>query len=185
MAKRVTDLTAMTTTPATGDVLVIVDVNDTTGSADGTSKKIDNKFFLQTDKITIDNTDFLAIHTDGRIIASSPGAGFAIIPISVYIENTSGGTPNENNLGLSLSHTNKSTDYYWDTTRYWPKTPSSGTAYDGISFIFPGSSPASKGICATSIEDKGFYLYAKDTGPTGGATNTMVVYFTYRIIDVS
>jgi hypothetical protein len=32
MAKRVTDLTAMTTTPATGDVLVIVDVNDTKGS---------------------------------------------------------------------------------------------------------------------------------------------------------
>ena len=41
--QRLTDKSALVTTPGTGDLLMIVDVNDTTGSAAGTSKKIDNK----------------------------------------------------------------------------------------------------------------------------------------------
>ena len=68
--QRLTDKTALTTTPGTGDLLMIVDVNDTTGSADGTSKKIDNKFFIQTDKITISNAEFLALNSDGRTLIS-------------------------------------------------------------------------------------------------------------------
>lgn len=40
MATKVTDLTELTVTPANDDVLHIVDINDTTGGPDGTSKKI-------------------------------------------------------------------------------------------------------------------------------------------------
>ena len=38
--QRLTDKTALTTTPASDDLLMIVDVSDTTGSPEGTSKKI-------------------------------------------------------------------------------------------------------------------------------------------------
>ncbi len=41
MSTKVTDLTALTTTPEDGDELHIVDVSDTTGTAAGTSKRID------------------------------------------------------------------------------------------------------------------------------------------------
>lgn len=37
---RISELTALSTTPATGDLLAIVDVSDTTDGASGTTKKI-------------------------------------------------------------------------------------------------------------------------------------------------
>ena len=40
MATKVTDLTELTTTPANGDYIHIIDVDDTTGGAAGTSKKV-------------------------------------------------------------------------------------------------------------------------------------------------
>jgi|TARA_R100000084_G_C4580108_1_gene113421 hypothetical protein len=185
MAKRVTDLTALTVTPAADDVLVIVDKNDTSSGADGTSKKIDNKFFIQTDKVTINNSDFTDLNSDGKELLASPGSGFAIIPINIYIEQTKGGTPNEDTMGITIGHVNKESDYYWSTNRYWPKTPSSGTAFDGFACDFTGASQSGKGICNSSIEDKGLFIYAKDGGPSTNATNTMEVWVTYRIIDIS
>ena len=182
MAKRVTDLTALTVTPAADDVLVIVDKNDTSSGADGTSKKIDNKFFIQTDKVTIDNTAFKALHTDGFELVASPGTGFAIIPISVYIEQTPGGTPNDSAMGTTVGHINKDANYYWSSTRFWPKD----TTYDGNVKFFTGDEAASKGQCAANtVEDLGFNIYAKDGSPDGTSTNSWVVYVTYRIIDIS
>jgi len=180
--QRLTDKSSLTTTPGTGDLLMIVDVNDTTGSADGTSKKIDNKFFLQTDKITISNAEFLDLHTDGRILVSSPGAGFAIIPISVYCKQTVGASGNNTTMGITIGHKNKETDYYWSSTRFWPKT----STYDGISFIFAGQEGSAKGAYGSEgIDDQGLYMWAKTASPTGGSTNTMEVWVTYRIIDIS
>ena len=180
--QRLTDKTALTTTPGTGDLLMIVDVNDTTGSADGTSKKIDNKFFIQTDKITISNAEFLALNSDGRTLISSPGAGFAIIPLVVYIEQVEGASPNQAGLGLTCGHYNKNTSYYWSSARFWPDDPT----YNGYAYILQGNDPSAKGISETeSIADKGLYLYARSAAPTGGSTNTMTVWVTYRIIDIS
>tara|TARA_R100000781_G_scaffold15153_1_gene12519 strand:+ start:394 stop:945 length:552 start_codon:yes stop_codon:yes gene_type:complete len=180
--QRLTDKTAMTTTPGTGDLLMVVDVNDTTGSAAGTSKKIDNKFFLQTDKISITNAEFLAMYSDGRTVVSSPGAGFAIIPINVYCEYTEGSSANTNTVELTFGHTNKSTQYYWDTNRYWMDSPS----YNGSTQSYSGGAPSTRGLTQTgTIEDKGLYAYFKGSAPTGGATGTLVLYVTYRIIDIT
>ena len=41
--QRLTDKTALEQQTASGDLFYVVDVNDTTGSAAGTSKKIDSK----------------------------------------------------------------------------------------------------------------------------------------------
>ena len=49
--QRLTDKTALAEQTGSGDLFMVVDVNDTTGSAAGTSKKIDSKFVIQTDKI--------------------------------------------------------------------------------------------------------------------------------------
>ena len=180
--QRLTDKTEMVLTPGTGDLLMIVDVNDTTGSAAGTSKKIDNKFIVQTDKITITNGEFLALHTDGRTLISSPGAGFAIMPMIVYIEQVEGGTPNEASMGIKIGHKNKDASYYWSSARFWPDDPTN----NGYAYLFQGNDPSSKGISETeSIADKGLYLYASTGSPTGGSTNTMIAWVTYRIIDIS
>ena len=180
--QRLTDKSEMVLTPGTGDLLMIVDVNDTTGSADGTSKKIDNKFLMQTDKITITNAEFKALHTDGRILVGSPGAGFGIIPIDVYIEQTPGASGNNTTMGTTIGHFNKDASYYWSSSRFWPKT----STYDGNVKFFTGDEAASRGQAAvSSIADKGLYIFAKDASPDATSTNSWVVYVTYRIIDIS
>lgn len=180
--QRLTDKTEMVLTPGTGDLLMIVDVNDSTGSAEGTSKKIDNKFFLQTDKISINNTEFKALNSDGKLLVSSPGAGFGIIPMVVYIEQVEGGTPNEAGIGLTCGHKNKDASYYWSSARFWPDDPNN----NGYAYILQGNDPSSKGIMeAEGIADKGLYLYARSAAPDATSTNTMTVWVTYRIIDIS
>jgi hypothetical protein len=180
--QRLTDKTEMVLTPGTGDLLMIVDVNDSTGSAEGTSKKIDNKFLMQTDKITITNAEFKALNSDGRILVSSPGAGFGIIPIDVYIEQTPGASGNNTAMGTTIGHFNKDASYYWSSSRFWPKT----STYDGNVKFFTGDEAASRGQAAvSSIADRGLYIYAKDAAPDATSTNSWVVYVTYRIIDIS
>ena len=49
--QKLTDKTALTEQTGSGDLFMVVDVSDTTGSSAGTSKKFDSKFLLQTDKI--------------------------------------------------------------------------------------------------------------------------------------
>ena len=44
--QRLTDKTALTTTPGTGDLLMIVDVNDTTGSLFQKSKPLNQAKYL-------------------------------------------------------------------------------------------------------------------------------------------
>ena len=44
--QRLTDKSAITDNLATDDKLMVIDTSDTTGSAAGTSKKIDNKFII-------------------------------------------------------------------------------------------------------------------------------------------
>ena len=46
--QRLTDKTALEQQVGSGDLLMVVDVNDTTGSAQGTSKKMDFKYLMQT-----------------------------------------------------------------------------------------------------------------------------------------
>ena len=180
--QRLTDKTEMVLTPGTGDLLMIVDVNDTTGSAAGTSKKIDNKFFMQTDKISVSNAEFKALNSDAKLLISSPGERFGIIPISVYVENTPGGSPNDTTMGTSLGHVNKDANYYWSQSRFWPKA----TTYNAESKFYTGDEASAKGQVGTGgIENKGFYIYAAASAPDGTSTDSWVVWVTYRIIDIS
>lgn len=178
--QRLTDKSALVTTPGTGDLLMIVDVNDTTGSADGTSKKVDNKFFLQTDKISVTNAEFLALNTTARTLVSAPGAGFGIIPISAYVNMTPGASANTATTGMTIGHVALDTNYYWTKSRFWPN----GT-YDGKSALFPQDISGKGAYASGSVANLGLYLYAASGAPTGGSTNTMDVYITYRIIDIS
>ena len=63
MATKLTDLVSTLTNPASDDLLHIVDVSDSTGSAQGTSKKIDSKYIIQTDKLSLTNTEVKNIDT--------------------------------------------------------------------------------------------------------------------------
>ena len=51
--QRLTDKTALAENTANDDKLMVVDTSDTTGSSAGTSKKIDSKYIIQTDKVVV------------------------------------------------------------------------------------------------------------------------------------
>ena len=76
--QRLTDKTALTEQLASGDLLMTVDVSDTTGSASGTSKQIANKYVIQTDTVT-GNLD---LNTNPLTLVSAPGSGYFIQPRS-------------------------------------------------------------------------------------------------------
>ena len=84
--QRLTDKSALSANLAADDKLMIVDTSDTTGSASGTSKKIDNKFIIQTDKVSFNNTEFSKLKTTPQTLIAAPGSGFAINPISAVIK---------------------------------------------------------------------------------------------------
>ena len=66
--QRVTDLTALAEQTGSGDLFNLVDVNDTTGSAQGTSKSIDSKFVIQTDKFSLSNAEVIALDTSPKTL---------------------------------------------------------------------------------------------------------------------
>ena len=69
--QRLTDKTALAEQTASGDLYMIVDVNDTTGSSAGTSKKIDSKFVIQTDKISISNAEVLDLDANEKTLVGA------------------------------------------------------------------------------------------------------------------
>ena len=63
--------TALEQQTGSGDLFMVVDVNDTTGSAAGTSKKIDAKFIMQTDKFSLSNAEIQALNTSPKTFVSA------------------------------------------------------------------------------------------------------------------
>ena len=61
MGQRLTDRAALEQQAGSGDLLMVVDVNDTQGSPEGTSKQMDFKYLMQTDKISVTSAEFHAL----------------------------------------------------------------------------------------------------------------------------
>ena len=98
MAERLTDRTALTTKPADGDIVYLVDISDTTDNAAGTSKQetvqnlLKGRTFQQIlgcmvykttaspTTTTIQATDFVIYVTDVRLVIGRAGTGVATIP---------------------------------------------------------------------------------------------------------
>ena len=82
--QRLTDKTALEEQLAKDDLLMIVDVSDTTGSAEGTSKKIEAQYITTTEKVSLTNADVLALDT-APITLVALKTGYMITPISVTV----------------------------------------------------------------------------------------------------
>ena len=95
--QRLTDKT-VTDRTASDDLYMVVDVSDTTGSAEGTSKAITADYVVQTTTtVDIDNTEFMALGTTGKVIVPAV-ASTVIVPIAIYLEYYEGATANTNTL---------------------------------------------------------------------------------------
>mgnify|MGYP005825822593 CR=1 FL=1 len=174
--QRLTDKTALEEQAGSGDLLMVVDVSDTTGSAAGTSKKIDFKYVIQTDKFSLDNTEVQALHSTPKTLVGAL-SGYMVTPISCTVLVTYASATEASNNSLYLGYDSSQDLAYWDYgSRFM------GGVGTDATYIFAGGAPSLKGVLAgDSILNKGFYMWS-NAAFTGGWTCD--VYLTYAYTKV-
>ena len=99
MAQRLTDKTALDEQAGSGDLLMVVDVNDTSGSASGTSKKQDFKYVIQTDKFSLNNTEVQALNSTSKtLVGALSGYMPTVYHVTVLCTYASATESSSNNL---------------------------------------------------------------------------------------
>tara|TARA_Y100000385_G_C12947669_1_gene574064 strand:+ start:236 stop:760 length:525 start_codon:yes stop_codon:yes gene_type:complete len=169
--QRLTDKTALADNPTASDLLMVVDSSDTTGSAEGTSKSILNKYVIQTDSKNVS----LDLNSNPVNLVDAPGVGFIIQPITItaIVTYVSTGTTQANYL--YISYDSSSTTNYLARQRNFFKDETASRTYI---FSSDGLTP-SDGTYAGSINNKPLKIYA-NVDFTGDFT--IQVLTTYQIV---
>jgi len=169
--QRLTDKTALAEPTAKNDLYMIVDSSDSSGSANGTSKKIDAKFVIQTDTV-VGNLD---LNSNPLTLVSAPGSGYIVQPLTITVIYTfnSVASPTSNNLYINYD-TSDSTEYLVRQRDFIKNDTGSRT------FIFGGSSSnLFDGVYAGSIDNRALMMWnSADLGGNG----SFKVYVTYQIV---
>tara|TARA_R100001463_G_C3482398_1_gene217084 strand:- start:71 stop:622 length:552 start_codon:yes stop_codon:yes gene_type:complete len=180
--QRLTDKTSLDNHTGSGDLYMIVDVSDTTGSTAGTSKKLDSKFVIQTDKISISSAEIAAMNDDGtagarKTLVSAPGAGYMIQPISCTVIGVYDSGTENSNAAFTIGYNNAASTYYvWQQARMMYGV--SGTE----TYVLTQKGASSTSTFNASIEDKGLFAYSS---LPFNATWSATVYITYQIVKLS
>ena len=170
--QRLTDKTALEQQTGSGDLFMVVDVNDTTGSAAGTSKKIDSKYIIQTDKISVSNADVQDLHTDKKTLVGAL-SGYMVTPISVTMLCTYNAPATEtssNNLYFGFDDSTDSS--YWLHIRDAMNGKTTNVTYVSSPEPPPG------GTCTTSIINKPFVMWS-NAAFNGGWTADVYITYAY------
>lgn len=168
--QRLTDKSAATSL-ASDDLLLCVDVSDSTGSAEGTSKKIEAKHVIVTDAISISALEFQSLNSSPITLVAAQGAGWAILPISSLISVNYGTTTQTAKVNLYIGHEGTGL-YYWGYKSGFMHNIATDAAY---SFSLGGLSTN------TTAEDKALKLHSQ-ANFTFDATAT--VYITYQVVAI-
>ena len=87
-SQKLTDKSALAQQPAKDDLLMVVDVSDTTGSASGTSKKIEAENVIAIKSVGLTSAQIQALHTTPIELIAAPGLGKTILVHSILVNNT-------------------------------------------------------------------------------------------------
>ena len=170
--QRLTDKTALEEQTGSGDLYMIVDVSDTTGSSAGTSKKLDSKFVLQTDKFSLDNSEVIQL-SHGASPKTLVGAlsGYMVTPISATCLITHAGSDESGNKTLYFGYDTSSNLTYWENASKFYNGESADSAY-----VFGGKQSGFGVYRGSTILNKPFVMWSSGAF-TGGWS--MDVYLTY------
>ena len=171
--QRLTDKTALEEQLGSGDLLLVVDVNDTTGSAEGTSKKYDAKFLMQTDKFSLTNAEIKALNSTPKTLVGAL-SGYYINVFQVTIFATYASATESSSKDLELTYDTSSTGVYTII-----RDCMNGKTTD-ITFV-TNTSGSSNGACDTSILNKPFLMTSNGAFNGGWSAE---VYVTYNYVKV-
>ena len=171
--QKLTDKTALDQQAGSGDLLMVVDVNDTTGSAEGTSKKTDFKYVMQTDKISVSNAEVQALSsTPKTLVGALSGYYINVFQVTLFV--TYAASTESSSKDLLLVYDTTSTGTYKNVRDFM------NTQTDDLTFVL-NNSATSSGVCDTSIINKPFLMTA--SGAFNGGW-TMDAYVTYNYVKV-
>ena len=156
---------------------MVVDVNDTTGSSAGTSKKIDSKFVIQTDKYSLNNTEVLALDsTPKTLIGALSGYMPTIFNVTVLVTYASSTESSRKDMIFGFDESVDSE--YWS---YIESCMDSETT-DNTYVVGAGRALNKAGSTSTSILNKPFKVWAEGTGFNGGWSCDIYVTYAYTKI---
>ena len=175
--QRLTDKTALEEQTGSGDLYMVVDVNDTTGSAEGTSKKIDSKFVIQTDKFSLTNAE-VKLLSDGDAPKTLVGAlsGYMVTPISATILVTYASATESSSNNLMFGFDSSDDNAYWFQIR-----DAMNSKTTDITYVQSAYQP-SGGACATSILNKPFVMWSNAAFNGGWSCDVYVTYCYTKIL---
>ena len=184
MSTKLTDLAALGTTPAAGDFLTVVDIDDVSGGAAGTSKKVTYANLgvggeVVSVKVSIDNTAVLnMMYNKTPVALKAAEVSKIVVPVScvcvaTYASDTEGSSED---LRLGWDAASSTTNKRWGESRDWMGGVASGT----LSTCFGGANSAGTNQLMTfSLTNKPFEIWC--TGDFDGGWS-MDVYFSYYMV---
>tara|TARA_Y100001963_G_C6554992_1_gene341587 strand:+ start:44 stop:577 length:534 start_codon:yes stop_codon:yes gene_type:complete len=176
MGQRLTDRAALEQQTGSGDLLMVVDVNDTQGSPEGTSKQMDFKYLMQTDKFSITNSEVkLLSHADSPKTLVGALSGYMITPISITMLCTYAANTESSSNNLMFGYDSSSSTNYW----YQLRDAMNGKT-DDLTYVLSAYPPGG-GTCTTSILNKPFVMWSNGAFNGGWSCD---VYFTYAYTKV-
>ena len=166
-SQKLTSKTALQSQTGTGDLFMVVDISDTTGSAEGTSKKIDSSYIIQTDILSVN----LDLNTTPKTIVSA-SSGKIIQPLTITLIYTYGSSSSTVSNYVYISYDSSSTNNYLVRQRDVIKNETADRTY-----IFGGGdSTSSDGTCAGSIINKPLVIYSSADLGGDGTLKCIVTY---------
>ena len=176
--QRLTDKTALEQQTGSGDLFMVVDVNDTTGSSAGTSKKLDSKFLIQTDKFSLDNAAIQDLQPAGSpktLVGALSGYMITVFNITILTTYASSTESSSNDLYLGYE-ANASPSAYWFKYRDFMNSKTTD-----ITFML-NSDPPAGGTFATSILNKPFMMWSNAAFNGGWSCDVYVTYCYTKIL---
>jgi hypothetical protein len=102
--QRLTDKSGLAQQPAKNDLLMVVDASDTTGSASGTSKKIEAKNVIVIESVSLPSAVIQALHATPIELIPAPGSGYAIMIHSISVDGIYGTTTQTSGIDLLFAY---------------------------------------------------------------------------------
>ena len=171
--QRLTDKTALEEQAGSGDLLMLVDVNDTTGSSAGTSKKTDFKYVIQTDKFSLSNAEVLALDsTPKTLIGALSGYMPTIFNVTVLCTYASATEGARKDLLFGFDDSSD--------TQYWGKVDDcmDGLTANSSYAVQAQDSPRSPSFAGLLLNQP-FICWSEGTGFTGGWSCDIYVTYAY------
>lgn len=174
--QRLTDKTALEEQTGSGDLYMIVDANDTTGSAAGTSKKLDSKFVIQTDKISLSNAEVLDLDANEKtLVGALSGYMITVYNVSVLCTYAAATESSAKNLLFGFDDS--------DDTHYWGKGDRlMNSETTDCSFVIQAQGGPRAPVKTTSIINSPFICWASSTGFNGGWSCDIYITYSYTKI---